>query len=49
MTVRELRDMIQDMDDSYKLTIQTSDGTQREIKDASQEGKHFTFWTDSVS
>ena len=49
MTVRELREMLDTIDDSYKLSMRTPDGMEREITDASQEGTHFTFWADTSS
>lgn len=48
MTVRDLKDKLNEMDDSCMLTLQTPDGTQREITKASQQGDYFTFWTDST-
>lgn len=49
MTVRELKDMISTLDDSYTVTMQTPDGMQRDITTASQQGDRFTFWTDTTS
>ncbi len=48
MTVKELKSMISNMDDSATLTMQTPDGIQRDITNASQQGDRFTFWTDST-
>ncbi len=47
MTVRELKDMISSLDDGYKVTLQTPDGAQKDITNASQHGDRFTLWTDS--
>ncbi|GAC1499454.1 MAG: hypothetical protein NVS1B10_02180 [Candidatus Saccharimonadales bacterium] len=49
MTVRDLKDKLSSLDDDYTINVQRSDGTQMEITEASQEGDHFTFWTDSSS
>jgi hypothetical protein len=49
MTIKDLKDQLSSMDDSYTLTIQTPDGTQRDITKTSQKGKHFTFMTSSIS
>lgn len=47
MTIKDLKAKLSSIDDSYTITLQKSDGSQMDITRASQEGKHFTFWTDS--
>jgi hypothetical protein len=47
MTIKDLKAKLGSIDDSYTITLQKSDGSQIDITRASQEGKHFTFWTDS--
>lgn len=47
MTIKDLKAKLSSIDDSYTLTMQRSDGTQMEITEASPQGTHFTFWTDS--
>jgi hypothetical protein len=49
MTIKDLKAKLSSIDDSYTLTLQKADGTQMDIVKASQEGKHFTFWTGSSS
>jgi hypothetical protein len=49
MTIKDLKTKLSSMDDSYKITLKKSDGTQVDITKVSQEGKHFAFWTDSSS
>lgn len=49
MTVKELKGMISQLDDSAKLTMQTPDGIQRDITTASQQGDRITFWADTSS
>ena len=49
MTIKELKDKLSSMDDSYTINLQKSDGTQMDITEVSQQGNHFTFWTDSSS
>jgi hypothetical protein len=49
MTIKDLKAKLSSIDDSYTLTLQKSDGTQMDITKASQQGDHFTFWTDSAS
>lgn len=46
MTIKDLKAKLSSVDDSYTLTMQKSDGTQMDITEASQQGNHFTFWTD---
>jgi hypothetical protein len=49
MTIKDLKAQLSSLDDSYTINLQKSDGTKMEITKASQEGHHFTFWTDSSS
>ena len=49
MTIKDLKAKLSSVDDSYKITLQKSDGTQMDITKASQQGDHFTFWIDSTS
>ena len=48
MTVKELKSMINSLDDSSTLAMRTPDGGQRDITKASQKGDRFIFWTDSM-
>jgi hypothetical protein len=48
MTIKDLKAKLSSVDDSYTISIQKSDGTEMKITRANQEGKHFTFWTDSA-
>jgi hypothetical protein len=47
MTIKDLKAKLSNMDDNYTITMQKSDGTEIDITKASQQGEHFTFWTDS--
>jgi hypothetical protein len=47
MTIKDLKAKLNSLDDSYTITLKQSDGSQMDITKASQEGNHFTFWTDS--
>ena len=49
MTIKDLKAKLSNMDENYKITLKRPDGTQMDITKASQEGDHFTFWTDSSS
>ena len=49
MTIKDLKTKLSNMDDNYTITLKKSDGTQMDITDASQEGNHLTFWTDTSS
>lgn len=49
MTIKELKEQLSNLDDNYTITLQKRDGTQADITKASQDGDHFTFWTDSSS
>jgi hypothetical protein len=49
MTIKDLKAKLSSIDDSYTLTLQKPDGTEMDITKASQQGDHFTFWTDSAS
>ena len=49
MTVRDLRAKLNNMDDSYMITMQGADGMQKDITDVSQQGNNLTFMTDSSS
>lgn len=47
MTIKDLKAKLSSVDDKYTITLQKPDGTQMDITRASQEGQHFTLWTDS--
>ena len=49
MTVKDLRAKLNNMDDSYTITMQKADGTQKDITNVSQQGAHLTFMIDGSS
>jgi hypothetical protein len=49
MTIKDLKNKLSRIDDSYTIALQKTDGTRMAITKASVEGKRFTFWTDSSS
>ena len=49
MTIKDLKAKLSNMDDSYTVTLQKRDGSQKDITKVSQEGNHITFQTDSSS
>ena len=49
MTVRDLMNQLRDMDDQCEVMMQTPDGRQRDITNASKEGDHLIMWADSSS
>jgi len=46
MTIKDLKAKLNSLDDSYTITMQKPDGTQMDITNASQQGRHFTFFMD---
>lgn len=46
MTIKELKNKLRDMDDSYIVNLQKPDGTQIDITKVSQQGNHLTFILD---
>jgi hypothetical protein len=48
MTIKDLKAKLSSIDDSYTVTVQKKDGTQKDITKAETQGDHFTFWIDSA-
>jgi hypothetical protein len=47
MTIKDLKAKLSTMDDSYTITLQKPDGTQKDITKVSKQGNHITFSTDN--
>ncbi len=44
MTIRDLKTKLNTMDDNSMIMMQSTDGTQMEITNATQEGDNLTLW-----
>jgi hypothetical protein len=49
MTIKDLKNKLNTMDESCTVTLQQPDGTEMDITDARQQGDHLTFWIDTTS